>query len=134
MKHRDELLNLLQPLPPAFSRVGLELIKTEQSSSNLAGDTTTFIFINRQTSIQLELSIGEKYESITTWISKKDSSYHLQEYMNFKKRSNEYNQKFFNVGKLKYLDNLCYIIDNELGDIITGNKWEDIPRDWMGYK
>ena len=134
MKHREELRRLLQPLPEAFVHAGLKMIRVEESRSDLGGEVTTFVFENEHTSIQLELSIGEKVESMTSWIVKSGRSFHLQEYLNFKKRPDEYVKNFFNVGKEIYFKNLCALIQSEWGDIITGKKWEDIPRDWMGYK
>jgi hypothetical protein len=32
------------------------------------------------------------------------------------------------------LKKIILLFNTDLNDIITGKRWEDVPRDWMGYK
>ena len=124
LSNRSELEKILNPLPAAFNEAGLALVGTEQSSSDLAGVTTSFIFVNTQSQIRLRLSVCEKYCALSAFILRDKSVYELQEYLNYKKRQKEYSADFFSVGIDKYVENLCKLITNEWGDIITGKKWE----------
>ena len=133
MKYHHQLESYLFPTPPAFINCGLVFVKTYDNQSDIGGKIKGFIFTNEDSNVSISISVSEIC-SMTTFIFKDQTVYELQEYLNFKKRKEEYGSNFFSVSVEKYVDNLSQLIVNELGDIITGKRWEEIPRDWMGFK
>jgi len=133
MQYREQLEKMLVPTPPTFTMYGLLPVNTYEKQSPLGGVIKGFVFTNKSSGVNLSVSVSDT-GSVTTFLSKDEMSYDLHEYLKFKKRENEYISDFFSVRLDKYIENLCALIKSELGDIITGKRWEDVPRDWMGYK
>lgn len=133
MKYHDQLKSLLVPTPSVFNMVNLVFVKTYTKHGGIGGEIEGFIFSNKKSNVSLSISVSD-IGSISTFLSKEQMVFELQEYLKFKKRDEEFATDFFAVSIEKYIKNLFRLIENELGDIVTGKRWEDIPRDWMGYK
>jgi hypothetical protein len=64
-----------------------------------------------------------------------DGFFYLSEYLTFHKMLAIKSQLFSCRRDITASLHLIFeLFNNELNDIIIGKKWEDIPRDWMGYK
>jgi len=61
--------------------------------------------------------------------------FHLDEYLK-KHKMEDMNDKLFVSRRdlRRSSDHIIDIFNGILNEIITGKRWEDIPRDWMGYK
>tara|TARA_B100001094_G_C17804556_1_gene610756 strand:- start:181 stop:573 length:393 start_codon:yes stop_codon:yes gene_type:complete len=122
--------NTLSPLPNEMVQVGLQRLSESQDD-----DFSQFNLANDKSGVRICISISKKNGSMTTFIEKDGKqSWHLEEYFKQKRSKSEYNNLFFKKSPEEYIRNLCQIIESDLKEVIQGNIWLDIERDWMGYK
>jgi hypothetical protein len=129
-----ELSKLLFPIPAEFLMAGMELEQRERKEDSL-GPSVWYRFSNSTSHVKLTLSVSEYGIGVIS-ISRSEKEYFvLEEYLKHHGRIEEAERLFYLSRDLPaFLEYLRKMISGEWLDIFLGKRWEDIPRDWMGYR
>jgi hypothetical protein len=125
---------LINPLPPEFQDAGV-VFSQKKELIHPIGKSVLFCFKNVASGIEMTVSIGINGVGTISVCKDEKHFFSLDEYLTHHKRDPE-KAMFFNLS-YNIEDSLNYlrkIIATDWLEILQGKRWEDIPRDWMGYK
>ena len=91
--------------------------------------------------IKLEISFFNQGDNLSVWIIKNQEQYFtLSEYLKHKNREDDLNSIERKSGEdiiqylTRYLNFTHELLKTDLKPIIEGKTWEEVSRDWMGYR
>lgn len=94
-----------------------------------------FVIPNSKVRLQFSLAISRGSFLGLRIYNKEGKFFSLNEYLGNHKRD-DLMDKLFNHRRdfPTVMNQMIALFNGDMKGIITGKRWEDIPRDWMGYK
>ena len=122
MNFAEELELELHPLSEPLIRAGIESV-----SQTVSDGFVKFSLENKKSGVTLQLVVSNRVGSISAFVGKIGCrTWSLEDYFKSKRCIEDYNRLFFNKSAKEYIQNLCDIIESDLHDVLSGDRWEDV--------
>ena len=127
-KHREEILKRIHGLKSHGFKV-------------ISGDPDTedrLILENQHIRISIDYLVFVNTSAFSVFVTRRghNSNFTFNEYLDYintprlAKKAQESDAEFIK----RYLDSFIQKLNSSLNEVVTGKKWIDVPRDYMGYK
>jgi len=143
---RKEKLKELLMKDASLRSFGFSFASEKVEKSKVLHDAYVFTFLNKKVNRTLDFSIRNTASSNDSFLSvyifnEKNESLSIEDYLSKHKLYQE--RDYFRLSTYpgdssekvtRFFGFIISIITNNIREIITGEKWENIPFDWHGYK